>query len=165
MVSMSGRLSPDRPKRYDQLHLIGADPGKITGLARLWCGVLLTVAVPFEEVGPTLRQWLADGPPAVIGCERFVITRETARHSSQPDAIRVAGVVHDCATEDGRVVVVDQGMADAKKLMNIRLRKALGWHRTGPLAIHQNDAVCQIGKVMHRMFPEAFHHLVSPHIT
>lgn len=161
---MSGGSSSPRPKSFDLLHLIGQDPGKITGMARLYRGVLTTLAVPVDQVDDVLRGWLRDGPPAVIGCERFVVTRETARHSSQPEAVRVAGVIHAAAHDDGRAVVVDQPMASAKKLMNRDLRKALGWHRTGPLAVHQNDAVCQIGKVMQARFPEAFHALVSPHI-
>lgn len=164
-VSKSGRLSPDRPKRFDLLHLIGQDPGKTTGMARLYQGVLTTLAVPANEVDVVLRSWLRDSPPATIGYERFVITRDTARHSSQPDALHVSGVIRACAVDDGRAVVVEQNMSDAKKLMNRELRKALGWHRTGRLSIHQNDAVCQVGKVMHHVFPEAFYHLVSPHIA
>jgi len=160
----SGLISSQRPKRFDLLHLIGQDPGKTTGMARLYEGVLTTCAVPAAQVGIVLRSWLDGYPPATIGYERFVITRETARHTSQPDALHVTGVILACAEDDGRAVVVDQNMSDAKKLMNQKLRKALGWHRTGHLAIHQNDAVCQVGKVMHRVFPEAFYDLVSPHI-
>jgi hypothetical protein len=134
-------------------------------MARLYQGKLTTFAVPADQVDRVLRSWLNGHPPAVIGCEKFVVTKETARHSSQPDALRVTGVIHAAARDDGRAYVVDQAMASAKRLMSRQLRMALGWHRTGPLAIHENDAVCQLGKVMQARFPEAFYQLVSPHVT
>jgi len=153
-----------KPERLDELHIIGADPGKITGLGRLHHGVLTTCAVLSCDVETVITGWLEEDSRALIGCERYVITQRTARLSAQPDAIRVTGVIHAVAERYPGVSVVDQNMSDAKRLMQPPLRRALGWHQSGPLARHCNDAVCQIGKVILSRHSKIFHDLVSPHI-
>ena len=51
--------SLSRATRLEDVHVIGADPGKTTGLARLYDGVLTTVAVPSRDVSETVEAWLA----------------------------------------------------------------------------------------------------------
>lgn len=153
-----------RPTRLEDIHVIGADPGRTTGAARLHDGVLTTYALTTDQVDPVFRTWLAQDPLAVIGCEKFVVTRRTARLTAQPDAIRQTGVIHAAAASRPGVRVYDQNMSDAKKFGHVSLRGALGWHRTGPTAVHENDAVCQLLKVLYRAYPEAFHILVNPHV-
>lgn len=152
------------PLRLEDLHVIGADPGKTTGLGRLYRGVLTTCAVTVPEVESTVARWLEEDSHALIGCERFVINQRTARLTAQPDAIRITGVLHALAQRHAHTVVVDQNMSDAKRLMGPPLRRALGWQQTGHLSRHCNDAVCQIGKVILTRYPKIFHDLVSPHI-
>jgi hypothetical protein len=77
---------------------VGIDPGTSTGLAIVrGDGFRLHV-----EQGPP--QLLDDfpvrfpflyypGTDVLVGCERFVVTRDTARHSAQPAALGVIGVV------------------------------------------------------------------------
>jgi hypothetical protein len=163
-ASGSGPTSWPRPKSWADLHLIGGDPGLTTGLARLLGGELTTCAVPADDVDGIVSGWLHEDIPAAVGCERFVITRNTSRHSSQPHALHVTGVIKKCVTQDGRAVFVAQNMSDAKRLAGRELRSALGWHRTGVDAVHENDAVCHLLYLMARRYPEAFHALVSPHI-
>lgn len=133
-------------------------------MARLLGGELTTCAIPADDVDDVLSGWLRTGPPAVLGYERFVITRNTSRHSAQPHALHVTGVVKKCVIADGRAQFVAQNMSDAKRLAGRELRVALGWHRIGVNAIHENDAVCQLLYLMARRFPEAFQTLVSPYI-
>lgn len=153
-----------KPVRLEDIHVIGADPGKITGLARLYHGVLTTRAVPALDTEAAVSAWLAEDPHAVIGCERYVITQRTARLTAQPDAIRVTGVLHSLAESHPDVTVIDQNMSDAKRLISASLRRSLGWQQTGLYAIHRNDAVCQVGKVLASRYRAAFLELVSPHV-
>lgn len=154
----------ERPTRLEDIHVIGVDPGKTTGLARLRNGELTTLAVPALDVRPIVMAWLLEEPGTIIGVERYVITVRTAKLSAQPDALGVTGALESLAHEDPRTRLVKQNMSDAKKLINAKLRRKLGWQQTGHLAIHQNDAVCQAGKVVQSQYPEVFTALVSPHL-
>jgi hypothetical protein len=154
-----------QPVRLENVHVIGADPGGTTGLARLYQGTLTTCAVRFAEVSSTLEDWLTQQPDAVIGCERFVVTQRTARLTSQPEAIRLTGVIHAIVEQYPPAVVLDQNMSDAKRLVNAALRKMLGWQQTGRHATHRNDAVCQLGKAMVKAYPRVFYEMISPHVS
>ena len=156
--------SLSRATRLEDVHVIGADPGKTTGLARLYDGVLTTVAVPSRDVSETVEAWLADLVPAVVGCERFIITQRTARLSRQPEAIETTGVIRSLVERSGSAVMIDQNMSDAKRFIHKDLRIALGWQQNGHLAVHRNDAVCQVGKALYARYPAAFRTLVDPHI-
>lgn len=159
-----GVTSLSRATPLEDVHVIGSDPGKTTGLARLYKGVLTAVAVPSGEVAETMESWLADMVPAVVGCERFIITQRTARLSRQPEAIEITGVIRSLVERNGRAIMVDQNMSDAKQFIHRDLRVALGWQQSGSLSIHMNDAVCQVGKALYSKYPAAFRKLVDPHI-
>lgn len=153
-----------RPTQLKDIHVIGVDPGKTTGLARFFHGTLTTLAIPALDVERTMTLWLSDEPGTIIGVERYVITARTAKLSAQPDALGVTGLLESMAHQDPRVRLVKQNMSDAKRLINAELRRRLGWRQVGPLAVHQNDAVCQAGKVIQKFYPEVFAGLVSPHL-
>lgn len=157
--------SLSRATPLESVHVIGVDPGKTTGMARLYGGVLTAVAVPTAEVDGVLSTWLADIVPAVVGCERFIINYRTARFSQQPEALKVSGVVRARVEASDRAVMIDQNMSDAKRFISRELRIALGWQQRGHLAIHMNDAVCQVGKVLYARYPAAFRTLVDPYVN
>ena len=158
-MNFSSRATP-----LDSVHVIGVDPGKTTGLARLYGGALTAVAVPSSDVDTVVSAWLADIVPAVVGCERFIVTQRTARLSRQPEAIETTGVVRSLVERSDRAVMVDQNMSDAKRFIGKDLRVALGWQQSGRLAVHMNDAVCQVGKALYARYPAAFRELVDPYI-
>jgi hypothetical protein len=147
------------------VHVIGADPGKMTGLARVYRGVLTTCAVPALNVARTVTPWLLEEPGTIIGCERFVVTVRTAKLSAQPDAMGVTGTLESMADSDPRTRLIKQNMSDAKRLGNAKLRRQLGWQQTGLHAVHRNDAVCQVVKALHDCYPEVFQALVSPYVV
>lgn len=151
--------------QLDQVHIIGADPGKTTGLARLHCGRLTVVAATFDEVEPVVRAWLADEEPAVVAVERFVITRNTAKKTQQLDALKLSGVIEGVVVRDTRHVIVYQNMSDAKKIGQPALLKSLGWKSTGVNATHKNDATSQVIMMLASRYPVAFHQLVTPDIV
>lgn len=156
--------SLSRATPLEDVHVIGSDPGRTTGLARLYKGVLTAVAVPSGDVSEVVEAWLADLIPAVVGCERFIITQRTARLSRQPEAIEITGVIRSLVERNGRAIMVDQNMSDAKRFIHRDLRVALGWQQSGNLSVHMNDAVCQVGKTLYARYPTAFRELVNPHI-
>lgn len=175
---MSGTSTPGElfTTQLSRIHVIGVDPGKMTGLARIHgpTSELTTGSVPAAEVSDILEVWLNSPLDAIIGCERFVITRNTARKTPQHDALEVTGVVRDVVRRSNarggqlRTTashrVVDQNMSDAKKFGSPRLIKALGWWRTGALARHQNDAIAQVLKVLADHHPAWVHRYVTPDI-
>jgi hypothetical protein len=158
-------MSGGHPLRLEDIHIIGVDPGKVTGLARLFRGKLTTVAVPAIEVRSVIIPWLADTVPAVVGCERFVITTETAKHTAQHHALEVTGVVRSEVERDGRHVILDQNMSDSKRFASRELRVALGWIAHGSGARHCNDAVCQLVRALYLKYPRVFHEIVTPDIV
>lgn len=160
-----GVTSLSRATPLEDVHVIGVDPGKTTGMARLYAGILTAVAVPAAEVDRVLSAWLADIIPAVVGCERYIINQRTARLSRQPEAIETTGVVRALVERSDRAVMIDQNMSDAKRFIGKELRAALGWQQRGPLAVHMNDAACQVGKALYARYPAAFRQLVDPYIN
>lgn len=148
----------------DNVQVIGADPGKTTGLARLHDGYLETAAVPFEDVDPIVRAWLADTSPGVVAVERFVITRNTAKKTQQTDALKLSGVIENLVVRDPRHIIVYQNMSDAKKIGNPQLLRGLGWWRTGKNARHMNDALSQVIMLIARRYPEWMQTNVTPDI-
>lgn len=151
--------------RLDQVHVIGADPGKTTGLARLHRGKLKVVAASFDEVEPIIRMWLADEEPAVVAVERFVITRNTAKKTQQLDALKLSGVIESVVVADTRHIISYQNMSDAKKIGHPTLLKSLGWKSTGASATHKNDATAQVIMLLASRYPVAFEQLITPDIV
>jgi len=148
----------------DEIQVIGVDPGKTTGLARLHQNFLETAAVPFEEVDPIVRSWLADTCAAVVAVERFVITRNTAKKTQQTDALKLSGVIENLVVRDTRHVIVYQNMSDAKKLGNPDILRSLRWWRTGKNARHMNDALSQVFMLLARRYPTWVQQNVTPDI-
>lgn len=128
---------------------VGIDPGDSTGLVVLR--------------GDGFRVHAEQGPPAIlddfttrfaflrnpgndvlVACERFVVTRDTARHSSQPTAQRVIGVVAMLCRTNGWPLHL-QSPSEAKRLVNNALLRDLKLHLRGrdvdrPDANDVNDA-------------------------
>lgn len=128
---------------------IGIDPGDSTGLAVIRGD---GVRLHHEQGSPSILDdfilrfpfLLYPGQDVLVGCERFVITSETARHTAQPTALEVIGVVKQlCRLNDWPLHL--QQPANAKRLVTNDLLRKLGLWLTGrdvgrPDANDANDA-------------------------
>src|SRR5262245_42101030 len=150
---------------HEHVHVLGCDPGTITGFAFFTCGRLAQHAVGFHEVEDNLRAWLtAYTQPLVVAVERFVITRNTAKKTQQTDALKLSGVVQSVAERHPGVTFTYQNMSDAKKIGQPALLRSLGWWRTGLYATHMNDAAAHVVKALADLRPATFHALMTPDI-
>ena len=130
--------------------IVGVDPGDSTGFAVIrGDGFRVHVAQGpphvLDDFTERFRFLTYPGIDVLVACERFVVTIETARHSSQPTALQVTGVVQLIArTHDWPFYL--QTPADAKKLVPNFLLRDLGLYVTPrdverPDANDANDAV------------------------
>lgn len=82
----------------------GVDPGESVGLAVIYGGQLVRARqLPRAEALPLLRAgleaYVGAGIPVLLSCERFTITRNTARHSAQPGALKMIGAIEALGIE------------------------------------------------------------------
>lgn len=124
--------------------VVGVDPGESTGLAvvrgdgfrvHVQQGSPSVVLDDFTTRFPFLTQ---RGYDVLVGCERYVVTAETARRSAQPVPLQVVGVVAQLARLNGWPFYL-QSPSDVKTLVdNAFLRRAGLW--ATPRDVERRDA-------------------------
>lgn len=123
---------------------VGVDPGKSTGLAiirgdgfrmHVQQGTPSQVLDDFSIRFPFLCVPSAD---VFLGCERFVVTEQTARNSAQPVPMQVIGIVEQLARLHGWRFRL-QSPSDVKQFINNTVLRETGlW--TLPRDVEQHDA-------------------------
>lgn len=124
------------------MYIFAVDPGKATGLSFFeWDKssgehptMLWSKEVQFEEFVVVCRETLQNFPDAVVVCEKFTITVETAKKSQAPFSLECIGALKLLMLDTGRSVadLHLQTPADAKKMFdNPKLKKMNYWHRGG----------------------------------
>lgn len=126
------------------LHVIGVDPGKMTGIAIYGHNrFLFGDQLPASEVGHFLDGYLDElrrhhpSGRIVIGCERFNVGGSTIKMTRQSDATEVTGKMKDLAKKYGCTFII-QNAADAKKMGQPKILRTIGWWTKGKE--HANDA-------------------------
>lgn len=123
---------------------VGVDPGPSTGLAiirgdgfraHIQQGTPSAVLDDFSIRFPFLCTPAAD---VFVGCERFVVTEQTARNSSQPVPLQVIGIVEQLARLHGWTFKL-QSPSDAKHFVNNTMLRETGLWTTGR-DVEQHDA-------------------------
>lgn len=123
---------------------VGVDPGPSTGLSiirgdgfrmHVQQGTPSQVLDDFTVRFPFLCVPSAD---VLVGCERFVVTDQTAKRSSQPVPLQVIGVVEHLARVN-RWTFRLQSPSDAKQLINNTMLHDMGLWSTGR-DVEQRDA-------------------------
>ena len=123
-------------------YVLWLDPGEMTGWA-LWYTEqqhLFTAEYDRKNIGTYLERWLSTGGgKTVLGCEKYIITPETARLSQQPASLEVIGIARELANKYPVVEFrCDQSSSTAKTFCTNQMLKAIGWYRVGMR--HANDA-------------------------
>lgn len=123
---------------------VGVDPGPSTGLAivrgdgfrvHVQQGTPSQVLDEFTLRFPFL---LNQGVDVLVGCERFVVTDQTAKRSAQPVPLQVIGVVEQLARIHGWTFRL-QSPSDVKSFVNNTMLREVGLWATGR-DVEQHDA-------------------------
>lgn len=130
------------------LAAFGVDPGLTNGLTYLLVHLDGHVTLEHQvecgvsEVTTILRGWIVDaqvaGYKVIVGLERFTSGQQASKHTAQPDAERVVGMVQDLCREL-KAKFIMQSPGDAKKLAPNAFLRALSWSAKG--REHANDSM------------------------
>lgn len=123
---------------------VGVDPGPSCGLSivrgdgfrpHIQQGSPSAVLDDFSIRFPFL---CAPGVDVLVGCERFVVTEQTARNSAQPVPLQVIGIVEQLARLHGWTFRL-QAPSDVKRFVDNEMLRATGLWATGR-DVEQRDA-------------------------
>ena len=114
------------------------------------------------ETPEQVEAWIAADTTGfiTIACEKFVITKNTARKAPQHDALELTGVLRRIAHQH-KVRFIQQNMSDAKKIGGRAILDQLGWRRKGRDTRHMNDAMGQIIMCLAANHPIALEELLT----
>ena len=119
--------------------VLWVDPGVTSGwfeydltLNQVWACQLT-----FHELVITLDNVLVKATDVIVGCERFIITQNSARRPGSVEAIKAWGAVSAAATRFA-IMVDDSQTSSVMTACSDTDLKALGWHFRG--MPHANDA-------------------------
>jgi hypothetical protein len=139
---------------------VGVDPGTSTGLSIIRGDGF---RIHYEQGTPSILDDFSlrfsfltnPGLDVLVACERFIVTRDTARHSSQPAAQHVTGVVAQLCRIYGWPLHM-QAPSDVKHLANNALLRDLKLFLSGR-DVEQPDANDANDATRHALAVLAFH--------
>lgn len=123
---------------------VGVDPGVSTGLSIVrgdgfWLHVQQgSPSLVLDDFAVRFPFLCLPNAEVLVGCERFVITEQTARNSAQPVPLQVIGIVEQLARlHQWRFWL--QAPGDVKRLINNTVLRETGLWAT-PAHVEQHDA-------------------------
>jgi hypothetical protein len=123
---------------------VGVDPGPSTGLSIIrGDGVRVHIqqgspSAVLDDFSIRFPFLCAPGADVLVGCERFVVTEQTARNSSQPVPLQVIGIVEQLARLHDWTFKL-QSPSDAKHFVHNDVLRNAGLWVTGR-DVEQHDA-------------------------
>jgi hypothetical protein len=143
---------------------VGVDPGVSTGLVvvrgdgfkiHAQQGSPAAVLDDFTTRFPFLNTL---GYDVLVGCERYVVTAETARRSAQPVPLQVVGITTQLARLNNWAFYL-QSPSDVKALVDNAFLKRVGLYTT-PREVEQRDAD-DVNDAMRHALAALAHHRAS----
>lgn len=131
-------------------YVLWLDPGATTGWA-LWYTReqrLTQAEYDWDELVWRLEAWASSARrKTIIGCERFVITPDSARRPGSIEALQVWGAARSAATRHDAFMFLDhQTSSMAKTSCPDEILQTLGWRRN--TMGHANDAARHVYRWM-----------------
>lgn len=144
------------------MHIVGVDPGKISGLFIYNSSDTLHLHTEIDECGrndllhrieESLRSF------SIIACERFTMLPSSRRHTSQTDALEIIGAIkYIASTYDVKCELY--GASEASKSGNDATLKLLGWY-TPTKDHHANRAAAQVVHALTVHYPKHLQDLLE----
>jgi hypothetical protein len=170
---MDIRMSHFKP--YDGLEdhaIFGVDPGKISGVA-LWVpsishlSIFASAELARDEIAPWLKAQLEHAclikydqiRLCMIATENFTQAKGGQPLTSQPDALRVIGVLRTLADQYGCSLTTN-GASPAKRLANNDRMRRIGWYKPTKNG-HETDARRQILTTAARFHKDLFRDIIK----
>lgn len=139
-------MTTSRVPRLPFRYILWVDPGTMNGWALYYVDddILVQAEYTFDELVRYLDRWLSTASGAtVVGCERFVITANSARRAGSVAALQAWGAVEAAISRHGAFdLITSQNSASALGFTRDAVLRELGWYKqTMP---HANDAARHI---------------------
>lgn len=146
---------------YDTL-IIGIDPGKTVGFARLYNDGFKQGDLSYEKTTDVLDLMTAwatlQQVPFIVSVERF--TQHNNRvMTRQNDALELIGVARFLARKRGAVKFMLNGVTDAQRMAPPDVLRQLGWWKPG--GDHLNKAAAQVAYAVALTWPDDFARLTG----
>jgi len=146
------------------LHVVGIDPGKLTGIASWTRQTFQASLVPADEVVPSLRTLLASWsstefqPRVIVSTERYFLNATSHKKSRQYDAQYLIGAIKMlCSDEHVRFTQYPRSFT--KRCGNPERLRRLGMHTPGP--DHADSATGQVIAALLEFHPDEIARLES----
>lgn len=140
------------------INVIAVDPGKITGIAWYDGRHFGSTQKSEEEITSYLAGLIEQRLHCIgqlhIVCERFDITTQTGRKTSQPAAVNIIGDIRATCRRK-RVGLTMQPASLAKKIGSKGVLRKLGWWdtRSAQTGNHANDGASHVCLYLHNVHP------------
>lgn len=118
------------------MNILAVDPGKATGIARMWNGEFKSTILPWYEAMQLIER---DGKLYdLVVCEDYRISKQTLTKGADAHwAMGAIGIITYVGMREG-FETIKQSPADAKSFSTDKKLKQLEWCTPGPG--HDNDA-------------------------
>lgn len=139
--------------------IIGVDPGLMTGVTEVAVPAMTFSSHELTALAACdlVEGWAARyGADLVVSCERYTIMGRGK--TSQPDALEVIGALRWICHRHGSTFEL-RGAADAARIGNPALIRAVRWHTPGPG--HADRATAQVIATLAERLPGQFMRLTG----